>query len=61
MHSGVFCKRLTASCWRAHVSGDADDLPVSPGKRFDHLVRVSSLANPAISPIPLPSLRFLNV
>ncbi|PYJ48293.1 MAG: hypothetical protein DMF42_04910 [Verrucomicrobia bacterium] len=28
---------------------------------FDHLVRVSSLANPAISPIPLPSLRFLNV
>jgi hypothetical protein len=26
------------------------------GIGFDHLVRVSSLANPAISPIPLPSL-----
>jgi hypothetical protein len=31
------------------------------GIGFDHLVPVSNLANPAISPIPLPSLRFLNV
>src|SRR6266436_8665820 len=32
---GVLSERLTASCSRAHVSGNRDDLPVSPGKRFE--------------------------
>jgi hypothetical protein len=61
MHSGRILQKIDRFLFARHVSGNRDDLPVSPGKRFDHLVRVSSLANLAISPIPLPSLRFLNV